>query len=193
MKRTIALFALPLAALGAGVVVATAPHPSATVAEPTRSTSVQLAEIERPSAAELTHMRASRSRRIPERVVARATATPVPTRIHRTAQPVVIHHSRPAVRSSRGGCTDSNWLSTLGSDERWIDQRESGLDPTPSDVNPSSGARGLGQLLDSTYRDLGITPSWDPCDEIVAQRAYMRGRYGSWSNARAFWESHSWW
>lgn len=70
---------------------------------------------------------------------------------------------------------------------------ESNLDPTPNDVNPSSGARGLGQLLPSTYADLGLQPSWAPCDEIVAQRKYMEGRYHTWAAARAFWEEHSWW
>lgn len=91
------------------------------------------------------------------------------------------------------GCTAGNWRSVLGVDERWIDERESGLDPTPNDVNPSSGAMGLGQLLRSTYADLGLQPSFDPCEEIAAQRAYMRGRYRSWSNARAFWQGHNWW
>lgn len=92
------------------------------------------------------------------------------------------------------GCTDANWRWQLGADERWIDEHESpGLITGPSGVNPSSGAMGLGQLLRSTYRDLGITPSFDPCDEITAQRAYMRGRYGSWSQARSFWEAHRWW
>ena len=90
------------------------------------------------------------------------------------------------------GC-GSSWRASLGADEAWIYERESGMDPTPADVNPSSGARGLGQLLDSTYADLGMVPDWDPCHEIAAARAYMRGRYGSWSNARAFWEAHSWW
>lgn len=118
---------------------------------------------------------------------------PTPVRHHHYAA-VVVQHSAPAVssRSTSSGCS-SDWQASLGTDERWIYVRESGMDPTPSDVNPSSGARGLGQLLDSTYADLGITPDWAPCDEVAAARAYMRQRYGSWPNARAFWESHNWW
>lgn len=63
----------------------------------------------------------------------------------------------------------------------------------PNSQNRSTGARGLGQLLDSTYRSLGMVPDWNPCHEIDAQRAYMRERYGSWSAARGWWEGHSWW
>lgn len=105
----------------------------------------------------------------------------------RSYVPVARHHD-----VAPSACS-SSWLASLGTDERWIDQRESGLDPTPRDVNPRSGAMGLGQLLRSTYADLGLVPDFNPCHEIAAQRAYMRGRYGSWSNARAFWENHHWW
>jgi hypothetical protein len=113
------------------------------------------------------------------------TPTPSPA-----AAPTSSTQATTSVPTSSCG---SGWVSTLDSDERWIDNRESHLDPTPADVNPSSGARGLGQLLPSTYAGLGLTPSWNPCDEIVAQRSYMRGRYGTWANARRFWENHLWW
>lgn len=111
------------------------------------------------------------------------------SRSRRTPAPHVRHHV--VKRQPSAGCTD--WRASLGADEAWIYERESGMDPTPRDVNPSSGARGLGQLLNSTYRDLGIVPDWSPCHERDAARAYMRGRYHSWGNARSFWESHRWW
>jgi hypothetical protein len=102
-----------------------------------------------------------------------------------------VHKAVRRVVADDGSC--GNWRSTLGADEAWIYERESGMDPTPADVNPRSGARGLGQLLESTYRDLGIVPDWNPCHERDAARAYMRQPYDSWSRARAFWESHRWW
>lgn len=91
------------------------------------------------------------------------------------------------------GCTDAHWRRSLGPEERWIDSHESGLDPTPADVNSSSGARGLGQLLPQTYASHGLTPSWSPCAEIHAQRAYMRDRYHSWAKAKDFWLRNRWW
>lgn len=110
----------------------------------------------------------------------------------------VVHLVAPApARAARAvtvvtsGCSDGDWRYALAVDERWIDERESQLDP--ENVNSSSGAFGLGQLLPSTYRSYGLTMSHSPCAEISAQRTYMHSRYGSWSNARAFWESHSWW
>lgn len=88
-------------------------------------------------------------------------------------------------------CGTGNWAGLLDPDERWIDEHESGLDPTS--VNSSSGAYGLGQLLPSTYADLGLPMSSNPCDQMRAQEAYMRDRYGTWSAARAFWQVHRWW
>lgn len=74
--------------------------------------------------------------------------------------------------------------------EVWIDTRESGMDPR--NVNSSSGALGLGQLLPSTYRDLGLPISYDPCSELRAERLYMHERYGSEDAAVAFWREHDW-
>jgi hypothetical protein len=87
------------------------------------------------------------------------------------------------------GCTSSNWRATMTSDEVWIDTRESTMNPRA--INPS-GARGLGQLKPSTYAILGLVPDWDPCHELIAQRAYIAERYGSEDTAVAWWRSHSW-
>lgn len=108
------------------------------------------------------------------------------------AQPVAQSSPRLAKVATTSGCSDSDWRSVLGVDELWIDQRESHVDP--EDVNPRSGALGLGQLLPSTYRGYDLGPvSYSPCAEITAQRGYMAKRYGSWSAARSFWEHHYWW
>lgn len=139
---------------------------------------------------ELRELRASRSRIVP---VPKATATPKPKRVVHHVAPKKVTHHRRLVASAKiqpsAGC--SNWRASLGTDEAWIYNRESGMDPTS--VNSSSGAMGLGQLLRSTYRNLGFTPDFNPCHQRNAARAYMKERYGSWSNARAFWESHRWW
>lgn len=87
-------------------------------------------------------------------------------------------------------CTAAHWRRTMSWQEVWIDTRESTMNPRS--VNPSSGALGLGQLLPSTYRDLGIPISYDPCAQLRAERAYMTRRYGSEDAAVAFWRSHGW-
>jgi Transglycosylase SLT domain len=45
--------------------------------------------------------------------------------------------------------------------------------------NPHSTARGVGQLLASTYRNLGLKHSNDPRAQLVAMLAYVSERYGS--------------
>lgn len=78
----------------------------------------------------------------------------------------------------------------MSQDEIWIDTRESTMNPDA--VNSSSGALGLGQLLPQTYRNLGLPISYNPCDELGAQRKYIAERYGSTASARSFWErNHS--
>lgn len=109
--------------------------------------------------------RASRSRYIP----------PLPHPKPYVQPPVVISYS--------------GWRSTMSWQEVWIDTRESGLNPMAE--NPS-GARGLGQLLDSTYASLGMVPDWNPYHELQAQRKYIAERYGTEDNAVAFWRAHSW-
>lgn len=104
--------------------------------------------------------------------------------------PVALVIYKP-VQPPKPVCTKATWRSYLKPEERWIDMHESSLDPT--NVNDSSGALGLGQLLPRTYAGLGLTPSWSPCREIHAQRAYMRHRYGNWGAAKAFWLDHRWW
>lgn len=108
-----------------------------------------------------------------------------PSRTVRTSP----HRTHP---SSRPTCTDNNWLQRLTPDERWIDERESTLNPTARE--PSTGAYGLGQLLPSTYALLGLPMSASPCAQIVAQRAYLDRHYGgSWTAARTHWEVNRWW
>lgn len=89
-------------------------------------------------------------------------------------------------------CTAQSWHGAMTTNERWIARRESGMDPTPADINPQSGARELGQLLPETLDNLGLTPSWDPCVQIKHMRIYMHEHYGSEDNAVSWWKDHYW-
>ena len=51
--------------------------------------------------------------------------------------------------------------------------------------NPKSSARGVGQLLASTDRNLGLKHSNDPRAQLVAMLAYISERYGSGGSCAA--------
>jgi hypothetical protein len=59
--------------------------------------------------------------------------------------------------------------------------------------NPSSSARGVGQLLDGTYRNLGMKRSKSTVAQTVAALAYIGRKYGSGGPCAAwlFWKEHS--
>lgn len=83
-------------------------------------------------------------------------------------------------------------LSGTSDAEYWIIMRESGGDPTAA--NPNSTAFGLGQLLlDLRQRLLGADYDTIDCGkQLAAFRAYVRERYGTAENAKAFWIAHGW-
>jgi hypothetical protein len=59
--------------------------------------------------------------------------------------------------------------------------------------NPKSSARGVGQLLDGTYRNLGMKRSKSTVAQTVAALAYIGRKYGSGGPCAAwsFWKKHS--
>lgn len=59
--------------------------------------------------------------------------------------------------------------------------------------NPTSSARGVGQLLDGTYRNLGMKFSKSTVAQTVAALAYIGRKYGSGGPCAAwsFWKKHS--
>ena len=72
----------------------------------------------------------------------------------------------------------------------WILKKESHLNPKAK--NKKSSAKGIGQLLDSTYRNIGLKHSADPTAQVVAVIAYLSRHYsGSACSAKAFWLKHS--
>lgn len=72
----------------------------------------------------------------------------------------------------------------------WLIQKESGWRPTAQ--NPNSSAYGLKQFLDGTWAGVGCKKSSDPVYQLNCGQKYITARYGSWANAKAFWQSHKW-
>ena len=73
----------------------------------------------------------------------------------------------------------------------WIFTKESHINPNAK--NPKSSAKGIGQLLDSTYQNIGLKHSADPIAQVVASIAYISRHYGSDGAcaAKAFWQKNS--
>lgn len=73
----------------------------------------------------------------------------------------------------------------------WIFDKESHLNPKAK--NPGSSAKGVGQLLESTYQNIGLKHSADPLAQVIASIAYISRHYGSDGAcaAKAFWQRHS--
>lgn len=61
-------------------------------------------------------------------------------------------------------------------------------------ASKSSSAKGVGQLLDSTYTNLGLKHSADPLAQVIATVAYVSRHYGgknAFCNAWAFHQKHN--
>jgi hypothetical protein len=73
---------------------------------------------------------------------------------------------------------------------KWILVKESHMNPLAK--NPTSTARGVGQLLDSTYYNIGLKHSADPLAQVIATIAYISKHYGSDGScaAKAFWQKN---
>jgi hypothetical protein len=60
------------------------------------------------------------------------------------------------------------FTALMGKESAWKDKK-----------NPTSSASGVGQLLDSTYKNLGMTRSKSEVAQTVAALAYIGRKYGS--------------
>jgi hypothetical protein len=71
----------------------------------------------------------------------------------------------------------------MGKESAWKDKK-----------NPTSSAEGVGQLLDSTYRNLGMTRSKSEVAQTVAALAYIGRKYGSGGPCAAWakWKKDKW-
>ena len=71
--------------------------------------------------------------------------------------------------------------SLLGKESAWRDVR-----------NPTSSAQGIGQLLDSTYRNLGMEHSESKVSQLVATLAYIHRRHVNPCNAWKHFKKFNW-
>ncbi|MBV8755726.1 MAG: transglycosylase SLT domain-containing protein [Deltaproteobacteria bacterium] len=75
---------------------------------------------------------------------------------------------------------------------RWIMQHESGGNPHAQ--NPHSTAYGAFQMLKATRKEY-MGANWRSGDlgqQYAGASRYVHARYGSWDNAKAFWQRHHW-
>jgi hypothetical protein len=102
------------------------------------------------------------------------------------------HRPPPARPDGAGGHPERCDLSGTSAAERWIILRESSGDPTAD--NPTSTAFGLGQLLlGNRILYLGQQYATTDCGrQLWAFRAYVRDRYGTAEQAKAFWQANGW-
>jgi len=103
-------------------------------------------------------------------VVQTITATPA-------IPELVIYKDRPALMQVNAKEVARELLTTkqfkcfsalMGKESAWQDKK-----------NPNSTASGVGQLLDGTYRNLGMKRSKSTVAQTVAALAYIGRRYGS--------------
>ena len=103
-------------------------------------------------------------------VVQTITATPA-------IPELVIYKDRPALMQVNAKEVARELLTTkqfkcfsalMGKESAWQDKK-----------NPTSTASGVGQLLDGTYRNLGMKRSKSTVAQTVAALAYIGRRYGS--------------
>ena len=62
----------------------------------------------------------------------------------------------------------------------------------PESQNPKSTAYGLGQFLNSTWKDTGYIKTSDPKMQIMATIEYISDRYGTPKDAWRFWQIDKW-
>lgn len=103
----------------------------------------------------------------------------------------------PSGLSGTQGAVYDAMISAGFSPDQWgalsqIVTHESGWNPTAR--NPSSGAFGLGQFLGHEGDKYGAMGAYSgqPGPEANAMMSYIKDRYGTPSNAWAFWQGHNW-
>jgi len=120
--------------------------------------------------------------RLEAEVQAKAEAKRVAAqRVQQAAQSVSVTQRASAAPQGVTGCGSDP-------DQQFIYQRESGC--RTNAINASSGACGLGQALPCGKMGCSLS-DWNCQNNWFT--GYMRQRYGSWANARAFWERNLWW
>ena len=103
-------------------------------------------------------------------VVQAITATPaVPELvIYKERPPLMQVNPKEVARELLTAKQFKCFSSLMGKESGWMDKK-----------NPTSTASGIGQLLDGTYRNLGMKRSKSTVAQTVAALAYIGRRYGS--------------
>jgi hypothetical protein len=97
---------------------------------------------------------------------------------HSTQKPNVIMVKVPTALASVNVTQVASELLTAKSFRCWKALTKAESNFRANAKNPTSSARGIGQLLTSTYASLGMRHSADPMAQLVAQLAYVNRRYG---------------
>lgn len=107
------------------------------------------------------------------------------------ATPVVIYKDRPLLDQVDAKKLAKELLikkqyqclaKLLGKESAWRAQAK----------NPKSSAKGIGQLLDATYRNLGMEHSQASVPQLVATLAYIHRRHVTPCSAWDHFQKHSW-
>jgi len=107
------------------------------------------------------------------------------------ATPVVVYKDRPVLKQVDAKKlakelltkTEYNCLAKLlGKESAW----------KASAKNPTSSAKGIGQLIDATYRNLGMKHSQASVPQLVATLAYIHRRHKTPCNAWSFFKRENW-
>jgi membrane-bound lytic murein transglycosylase MltF len=107
------------------------------------------------------------------------------------ASPVVIYKDRPlldqvdAKKVAKELLTKTQYqclAKLLGKESAW----------RASAKNPTSSAKGIGQLLDATYRNLGMKHSEASVPQLVATLAYIHRRHKTPCHAWSHFERNLW-
>lgn len=92
----------------------------------------------------------------------------------------------PTVNTQSSSASSSYTSSATGSEasaKEWIAQRESG-----GSYTAQNGQYYGRYQLSSSY----LGGDYSPANQEKVADSYVANRYGSWSNAQAFWQSHGW-
>ena len=106
-----------------------------------------------------------------------------------TAQDLLETIDSEQLITATGGFTAAD----MPADARWIMQHESG--GRTNARNPSSSAFGAFQMLKATrqqYMGRANMNSTDLGLQYQGATKYVNQRYGGWTGARRFWQSHHW-
>jgi len=92
------------------------------------------------------------------------------------------------LQRAHGGLSPSD----ISPEARWIMNKESGGNTHAQ--NPTSSAYGAFQMLKATRKQY-MGADWQSSEfgaQYKGANGYVQDRYGSWGNAKQFWQSHHW-